>query len=853
MPDPIRIAFIAPYPASALLPEDAVKPKYRHAEHPATWVRLLAEHIGEMKGVELRVFVDSRAVTTTHQASLCGVPFVYVPKQEPIRSDPYHLFTPSYLRLRKTIESFHPHVVVGFGIESGCATIASYFNVPSVFFIQGIMEVTNPFRPISAVSKKMTEAIERRTVRKVDALIAETGFARGWALTVDPRASVTVIPHPLNPDFLGVEPDRNSKRILCVGTLHEIKGPDTVIRAFAGLKDTQSELIMVGSGALRDRMATLAAELGVAARVTFKGQCSTGDVMKEMAAARVLAIGSRMDTSPNVVTEAHAAGLPVVGTTAGGIPDMVDHGVDGYLVRVEDHAGMTNYLDRLLADEALARSLGEAGREKVRHLNDPRRVSAEHVAFYRDVFAQKTRQAIRRRMTFSPKQASLVRRAASLIPVSLRQGSTYWSWRRRLEEVRSLPRREIEAAQLAQVRDLVRYACEHTEGYRNLYKDAGMSWEDIRTLADFRKAPFVTKALLRDNLDAFSVKVRGRRYGTTGGSTGIPMGFYYTSTTKQIETAFMHDNWARTGWHLGMRTAVLRGGFVGTKDWIADYDPYHRELRLSSYHLTASTLPRYIEAIRAHKITVLQAYPSSLNMLCDLLREAGAAGQVSLEIIFLGSENVYDWQLEKFEKTFPGARILAWYGQAEQVILAAWCETRRTYHARPFYGLTEVIKKDGSPAQPGDEGDLIGTNFHNRVTPFIRYKTMDRAIVGESPCPSCGRDVLILDKVIGRMQEVIITATGRYIAMTSINMHDDIFDGLRQFQFLQDQKGKLTFKYVARAPLPPSTLARMRDGLSAKLGSDVELTLQAVSDIPRSSSGKYRFLDQRLSLAYGDR
>jgi phenylacetate-CoA ligase len=127
---------------------------------------------------------------------------------------------------------------------------------------------------------------------------------------------------------------------------------------------------------------------------------------------------------------------------------------------------------------------------------------------------------------------------------------------------------------------------------------------------------------------------------------------------------------------------------------------------------------------------VMQAYPSSLNLFCDLLHERGLQGAVSLDLILLGSENVYDWQLEKFAETFPRARLFAWYGHAEKAVLAPWCEQSRQFHAWPFYGLTEVLGADGEETAPGEEGEIVATSFHQRRTPFIRYRTMDRGIKG---------------------------------------------------------------------------------------------------------------------------
>ena len=88
--------------------------------------------------------------------------------------------------------------------------------------------------------------------------------------------------------------------------------------------------------------------------------------------------------------------------------------------------------------------------------------------------------------------------------------------------------------------------------------------------------------------------------------------------------------------------------------------------------------------------------------------------------------------------------------------------------------------------------------------------------------------------------------------MTAINFHDDIFDHIRQFQFYQEEKGQVLFRYIPKESCDQTLLTDIRRRLLVKLGDDVELTMQAVDDIPLTPRGKHRFLIQKLHLMYGD-
>lgn len=93
-----------------------------------------------------------------------------------------------------------------------------------------------------------------------------------------------------------------------------------------------------------------------------------------------------------------------------------------------------------------------------------------------------------------------------------------------------------------------------------------------------------------------------------------------------------------------------------------------------------------------------------------------------------------------------------------------------------------------------------------------------------------------------------MTSTGRLISMTAINMHDSIFDHVRQFQFFQEERGKLRFRYIPKESCCPDVVADMKGRLLVKLGDDVSLCMEQVPEISLTSRGKHRFLIQKLNL-----
>ncbi len=449
----------------------------------------------------------------------------------------------------------------------------------------------------------------------------------------------------------------------------------------------------------------------------------------------------------------------------------------------------------------------------------------------------------------------IVRRMYSFLPIEARMGKAYTSMKKFLRSAERWSEDEIVHWQTGRLKEIISHAYNTTPGYNQLFREANVSPDTFQKLDDIRLFPFVSKELLRDNLKEFTstaVPDWKRLYRTTGGSTGIPFGFYLQQDDIEREMAFLNSAWERAGWKLGDVSAVFRGAFVGSPEHFWEYDPFLRDLRFSTYYLTEETYPRYKKKILSERPDHLQAYPSAATLLADLVLQNGDTGKIPFKLLLLGSENLYDWQKEKIISAFPSSKIFSWYGHAEQVLFAPMCEHSASLHLDPFYGLPEVIDDHNNEIDEGESGELVGTSLWNKTTPLIRYRTMDVARKGTLGCRQCGRNYRLLDKIDGRLQELIVTKSGRYISMTAINMHSDVFDNVKQFQFHQKEKGKVTFKIVKKAGYNEKNTEMINSELKKKLGNDVELELAFVGSIEKPQSGKFRFLIQEIPMKYGN-
>jgi len=189
-----------------------------------------------------------------------------------------------------------------------------------------------------------------------------------------PAPRLTVIPNGVDLEHFqpgGAGPGPNPARVLCVARLVPDKDHETLIRAFRLVAGDHpgAELWLVGDGPGREALGHLADNILPPGRVRFfSGQ---EDLRPFFHQASLLVLSSVFEALPNVVLEAMAAGLPVVATGVGGLPELVAPGKTGWLVPPRDAAALAAAISHLLADPQALQDFGQAGRQRAEQCFSP--------------------------------------------------------------------------------------------------------------------------------------------------------------------------------------------------------------------------------------------------------------------------------------------------------------------------------------------------------------------------------------------------------------------------------------------------------------------------------------------------
>lgn len=169
------------------------------------------------------------------------------------------------------------------------------------------------------------------------------------------------------------EKGENPFMILCVGTLHEVKGQPYLVEACRFLQERghNFECHFVGDGPDRKSLDELVEQAGLSGRVRFHGRLTRDEIARLLVDADVLTVPSvptrdgRREGIPVVLMEAMGSGVPVIASNLSGIPELVNDQQSGLLVPPRDARSLADALERYIQDPALRRRFGNAGRAKV--------------------------------------------------------------------------------------------------------------------------------------------------------------------------------------------------------------------------------------------------------------------------------------------------------------------------------------------------------------------------------------------------------------------------------------------------------------------------------------------------------
>lgn len=414
-----------------------------------------------------------------------------------------------------------------------------------------------------------------------------------------------------------------------------------------------------------------------------------------------------------------------------------------------------------------------------------------------------------------------------------------------IEETQWWTKDELIEYQNEKLRGLIRFVAENSRFYRKVMQRAGVKPSDIKEVSDLKRLPYLEKDDIRNNLQEISPTHRKDlrlELKHTSGTTGAGMHFYWDSSAIMKEYAFVarHRRWA------GVEPLDLQATFggrivvpVSRKEppfWRTNLA--ERQVFFSMYHVSKRNAPHYLKKLRDLRPVLVQGYPSMLSTIAIFSKEldVNISGP---RAVFTSSETLPEYQRTLIEEAFQ-CRVFDWYGNSELAASVGQCEKGR-YHLNSEYGIVEV--DPGIRGMQDKAGEMICTSFTNYGTPLLRYRIGDLIRFSDAKCP-CGRGLPVVDNLIGRMDDIIVTPNGAYVGRMDHVFKDATF--LKEAQIIQEDESTIRVLIVPRKGFDEEHMRQVHHEITNRLGEEMDIAIEIVDEIPREANGKFRSVITRM-------
>ncbi|MBR5514526.1 MAG: phenylacetate--CoA ligase [Ruminococcus sp.] len=332
--------------------------------------------------------------------------------------------------------------------------------------------------------------------------------------------------------------------------------------------------------------------------------------------------------------------------------------------------------------------------------------------------------------------------------------ANYWN-----QEIECMSREDMKKLQDERLVAQVKHVYENVEYYRNLMDEKGIKPEDIQSIDDIHKLPFLTKADLRD---AYPYGLLAKplsecvRIQSTSGTTGKRVVAFYTQNDIEL-------------WENCCARAIVAAG--GTKDDVCQvaygYGLFTGGPGLNggSHKVGCLTLPmssgnteRQIGFMRDLGSTIICCTPSYAAYIGETLHEMGLTpDDISLKAGIFGAEPWTEEMRKSIEKSL-GIKAYDIYGLTETSgpgVSFECCE-QTGMHINEDHFYPEIINPDTGEVLPeGEVGELVFTSLTKEAFPLLRYRTRDLCVLSRKKC-SCGRTLIKMRKPMGRSDDMLI-------------------------------------------------------------------------------------------------
>ncbi len=397
---------------------------------------------------------------------------------------------------------------------------------------------------------------------------------------------------------------------------------------------------------------------------------------------------------------------------------------------------------------------------------------------------------------------------------------------------------EIEHLQSNKLRRLIRHAYNNVPYYRQLFDSAGLTPDDIRETGDLPKIPLTSKKQLQklalNQITASGTDLSSCIRTRTSGATGVPLEIISNRADRSImNPSFIrvYLAWGLKPWHK-LTFFQTRPELLKRKSW---YENLHI---FPSQNLSSQDKPETcIEKLLLRRPYLLHGYAMTLKLFANAVQTRGIEN-IHIPLI-VNTSGMLDHHGRQMLSSVFQAKVIDIYASEEAGSVIAWeCPCCSDYHINTDTLIVEFLK-DGKPAGPGEEGEVVITNLHNYSMPFIRYQQEDIGILSDKE-PSCKRGLPLMKEIRGRSGDYVILPSGTKLTPHPFFMILDDFVDIGEWRLIQKSINEIYVEIAATDIFNENNLEIISQRLSSIVGGTIKINISLVDQIRRDPAQKLR-------------
>ena len=424
-------------------------------------------------------------------------------------------------------------------------------------------------------------------------------------------------------------------------------------------------------------------------------------------------------------------------------------------------------------------------------------------------------------------------------------------------EIETASREQITAWQNEKLVKQVRHVWDHVPYYRKLMEEKGVTPDDIQSIDDLHKLPFLSKYDLRENYPYGMLAVPLKdcvRIHSTSGTTGKRVIAYYT----QHDIDLWDDCCARAMTAAGgtdedvVQVAYGFGLFTGG----AGLNGGSHKVGCLTVPISSGNTERQIMFMQDLKATILCCTPSYAAYLGETMKEMGLTpDQIPLKAGIFGAEAWSEEMRQSIQETL-GIKAYDIYGLTETSGpgVAFECSAQTGMHINEDHFIAEIIDPETGEVLPdGQQGELVFTSLDKEAFPLLRYRTRDVCVLSHEKC-SCGRTHVKMCKPRGRTDDMLIirgvNVFPSQIETVLLNQgypanYQIVVDRVNNTDTLDVQVEMTPEMFTDNLGEINARQKALVEGLRSMLGLTAKVSLVAPKSITRSEGKAVRVIDKR--------